>query len=424
MSNATNTSLEEFICPADNRTFQDTEAIPFRNTGIIVRTHEATPRFGHTKNITAVIENESKEQAKDYLLGILSASIAMFIFFLLWVSFLLICKCLGYNRVGFLSGSSVRIPPPPKPSEDKDGIIKKEESAGEGSAPVSPADPGGDDLKQETGEKNDEAEVQAEDLGGQEEANYEQKLENWKEAVKVREKRMRRIRITVLCCGLFIVVTCILMIVFGVDSLARSLRSGRAGLKKTEELAYAGIEIIDDYFETQNQTLGVARTLDGSTWCAPVVDAICQYLEPGQDNCIPQNDIQNFFEDIEDAVTNELTNVRDDLLELAEMVGSLNDKVGQFEWAFWVSAAAVALLALLTIMIMSGVILAWNNRARGNCIQKFASCMRGWLVTPIFIFLVIIGWVLSMVFVVGSTTAADFCYNSPDQNVLVCVFMF
>lgn len=426
-----------FTCPADNRTFPDTEAIQFHNTGTIIRNHENTPRFGHSSNITSVIEYGSKEEGKDYLIGILSASIAMFIFFLLWISFLLICKCLGYKLVGFLSGSRVRIPPPPKPSSDqKDGIMKQEEDADGGLPAEPPADSpveSGGDVSEEKGGKNDEAEVQVqgEDAGGQKDtedfeseqitssASYEQDLESWRKAVKVRENRQRRIRIVVLFCGLVIVVMCILMIVYGINSLIRSFYSARNGLRKAEDLAYTGVEIIDNFMESNNRTMGAARTIDSSDLCAPVADAVCQSLQPGEDNCIPNDDIQAFLEELEDSVSNELLNMRSDLNETAELLGALNDKIGQYIWAFWVSAGAAALLALLTICIMSGVILAWQNKLHGNYIQKFASCIRGWFIVPIFIFLVIIGWLLSMVFVIGSTASADMCYNSPDANVLV-----
>jgi hypothetical protein len=35
------------------------------------------------------------------------------------------------------------------------------------------------------------------------------------------------------------------------------------------------------------------------------------------------------------------------------------------------------------------------------------------------VILLILGWIFSMVFVIGSAATGDFCYGSPDENVVV-----
>jgi len=119
-----------------------------------------------------------------------------------------------------------------------------------------------------------------------------------------------------------------------------------------------------------------------------------------------------------------VSSTRSDLIEVADMLGRFNDTAGKFTWAFWLSAAFAILLAILNICIVVGVILAWRGKQERNRCGKFVSCIRSWVVIPLYIFLVIVSWIFSMVFVMGSTVAADWCYNSPDTNVLVSLQYF
>lgn len=86
-------------------------------------------RFGHTNNVTLLIDG-NKEQGTDYLIGIIAASIAMFGFFLIWLVNLVVLKCLGPKRVGFFSGSMVKLPRAPKPpKEEVQAILEKLKSS-------------------------------------------------------------------------------------------------------------------------------------------------------------------------------------------------------------------------------------------------------------------------------------------------------
>jgi hypothetical protein len=118
-----------------------------------------------------------------------------------------------------------------------------------------------------------------------------------------------------------------------------------------------------------------------------------------------------------DQVLAQLVQVRSDLVEASNIMNSVNQEVAKFNWAFWVAAGAVILMAVCTILILNGVIMAWQNKLRGTCWQRTTSCFRGWFIVPLFVFLLIVGWVFSMVFVMGYTATSDFCYNSPDENV-------
>jgi len=73
----------------------------------------------------------------------------------------------------------------------------------------------------------------------------------------------------------------------------------------------------------------------------------------------------------------------------------------------------------VTLVIASGIIIAWLKKVRSGWMNKLYSCVRGWFMVPLFTVLVIICWIFSMVFVIGSTMSADMCYNGPDEKLQV-----
>jgi hypothetical protein len=83
---------------------------------------------------------------------------------------------------------------------------------------------------------------------------------------------------------------------------------------------------------------------------------------------------------------------------------------------FIVAAVFASLLALLNILISVGVITAWRNPSAARK-RSFTRFLRSWVLIPLFGFLVICSWIFSMVFIVGSTMAADTCVDSPDERV-------
>lgn len=60
------------------------------------------PRFGHSSEFADIWA--TKEQQRDYIEGLLFAGLFLFCFFLTWTILLLVFKCLGRLKVGFLCG--------------------------------------------------------------------------------------------------------------------------------------------------------------------------------------------------------------------------------------------------------------------------------------------------------------------------------
>lgn len=66
-------------------------------------TMHAAPRFGHTNDFSALF---STTETQDYLEGLVFAGAFILAIFLAWLLALAVFKCLGKNRVGFLSGAA------------------------------------------------------------------------------------------------------------------------------------------------------------------------------------------------------------------------------------------------------------------------------------------------------------------------------
>jgi hypothetical protein len=99
----------EFIEAFDAPDFQNTKAIRWM--------HGITPRFGHSRNLLLLMQGNEDEQ-KDYIRGLIASSIAVFSFFLVWMIFLLIFKCMGPNEAGILSGRPKELQAKPHNPQD------------------------------------------------------------------------------------------------------------------------------------------------------------------------------------------------------------------------------------------------------------------------------------------------------------------
>jgi hypothetical protein len=65
----------------------------------------SAPRFGHGNDFSAVFSDSQQDQS-DYVWGLIFAGAFILAVFIAWTILLFILKCLGKDRVGFLSGSA------------------------------------------------------------------------------------------------------------------------------------------------------------------------------------------------------------------------------------------------------------------------------------------------------------------------------
>ena len=102
-------------CPVDLRFRDDYQPAAFDSTRRSLEfLTTGIPRFGKSAELLDLIQGSDDEQ-KDYLLGLTAASMALFGFFGLWIILWAIWSWLGHDTVGVLSGSRIRMKPPPQP---------------------------------------------------------------------------------------------------------------------------------------------------------------------------------------------------------------------------------------------------------------------------------------------------------------------
>eukprot|EP00547_Thalassionema_nitzschioides_P013271 CAMPEP_0194264160 /NCGR_PEP_ID=MMETSP0158-20130606/47441_1 /TAXON_ID=33649 /ORGANISM="Thalassionema nitzschioides, Strain L26-B" /LENGTH=570 /DNA_ID=CAMNT_0039004389 /DNA_START=77 /DNA_END=1789 /DNA_ORIENTATION=- len=87
----------------DFSAFYDVDVEPYKKIPL-TKVMRQLPRFGYSKNFADLFV--SRDDAIDYIQGLIVASIILVSFFLLVGVILLVFKCLGAKRVGFLSGSA------------------------------------------------------------------------------------------------------------------------------------------------------------------------------------------------------------------------------------------------------------------------------------------------------------------------------
>ena len=85
------------------------------------------PRFGHSRDFANLFA--SNEEQKDYIAGLLFAGIFLISIFLTFSVILLILKCFGPKRVGYLAGAPF-VELPPASEQDLDAVVDEEKPKG------------------------------------------------------------------------------------------------------------------------------------------------------------------------------------------------------------------------------------------------------------------------------------------------------
>uniref|UniRef100_A0A7S3KZH1 Uncharacterized protein n=1 Tax=Amphora coffeiformis TaxID=265554 RepID=A0A7S3KZH1_9STRA len=126
-----------------------------------------------------------------------------------------------------------------------------------------------------------------------------------------------------------------------------------------------------------------------------------------------------------------LDGIQNDLEEIADDMLDYDQKVDEFEWPFRVAKAFALVVAILDIFVIICLVQAWIHDAsvvptqtseNSQSSQKWIfRILKTWVLLPLFILVVILSWILSMVFAIGSITTSDLCYESPDPRLLAFV---
>jgi len=250
------------------------------------------------------------------------------------------------------------------------------------------------------------------------EAEDYKSLGAWEEQVASQERRLRRIRVVALVSGCFILAAVIFMLVEGVGSLVKTLDNTILGLEDAERLAIDAAGIVDAFLEKQRIAEGFLAAFQKNIsgifcpkLCVNLTDLECFASIPYSD------ELSNITNLTKVKIYEEFEELRGDMLELGDTFVSLQNTAKTFNWAFYLAAVFAGLLALLDVLMMVGIILAWKKKLNEISCQKCFTVLRDRVFILVFLFLVTLSFVFSMVFVIGSTASADMCVDSPDPKL-------
>jgi hypothetical protein len=365
--------------------------VAFRNTGAISFMHTAPPRFGHHSDLNLLIEGDS-DDGNDYIKGLLASSIAMFCFFFSWITLLLVLKCCGPKRVGFWSGSIAPLPAEPQEPPEI-----------------------GHELEASIDAQGTETEIK----GFQQ---YKDDHTEWRNKKNASRRRLNICRVIVLFCGTTIIVSAALLVSKGITSLVDTLDGGRDSIKLVGNLVRQAIVLVDSFLESTTESSdNTADFLQATnSFCPDVRERLCEDVFNAT-NCnftgipfaLEIEKVVDYFHGVKGLVFEDVVKFRADLVAMMEAADGMDEKARTFDWAFWVAASFALALAFLCLLMMIGVILAWVHK-----LPRVFYCFRTIVIVPSFIFLVLISWVFSMVFVIGSMALADTCIDSPDARIV------
>jgi hypothetical protein len=123
-------------------------------------------------------------------------------------------------------------------------------------------------------------------------------------------------------------------------------------------------------------------------------------------------DVVEYVSVLQDSLLTQILGFRKELDDTLQLIEEWQKSLDDFYWALYTAIAFTLVLALLCVYILMGVVLAWRNK-----LPIILSCIRSVLILPLFILLVLLAWVFSMVFVIGSIALADLCIDAPDMKL-------
>lgn len=443
----------------------------FQTTPTISRVHRNAIRFGKTSDISVLYRNDTTRADKnEYLVGVTTTSIVIFACITAWFALILICMCLGPDRVGFFSGRQRKIETTRDTNEpENDEVLNRENdtvipdplSIKQGSSNVleddndaAVADSATDGEKDKTSNDDKDVAIAEPGITASEKNGIENKLneETAQDGMVIKSlryslpdildderailyrARLINSRIVVLMCSVGVVVSIILFISFGVQNLIQSSTNVIAGMEEGQELTREAIMLLDNFLFRQKMAFEVINPylMDINGICPNVTQSICSDITNSSTCDFEDIPVSDEFEaafiflidNVNATALEKADEIRSDLNDLNEELGRVADKIASFNWAFAIATVFAVLLLITNLVISYGIIVAWRRETyppKYNSCTKVLDIARHWLMVPIFVFLVVMSWIFSMVFIIGSIATADLCYGSPDDTVLALI---
>ena len=188
------TIAEPLSSVSDEEYYQSPVFVPSR----LVERISNVPRFAHSPSIAYAASGDDQAR-QDYLEGAVFTSSIILLAFVVWLVILLVLKIMGSKRVGCASGKAPTYPSLESIQAANHTLERQYEL----------------DIAREQAEGWISGEASTTGGGGQVDGVVGEDMDQWLQEVKNIEKRMRRIRIVSLICGVVILPTSLALIVAG-----------------------------------------------------------------------------------------------------------------------------------------------------------------------------------------------------------------
>jgi hypothetical protein len=247
-------------------------------------------------------------------------------------------------------------------------------------------------------------------------------------------------RFLVIFSGLCIIVSSILMAISGVDSLLKTAQQSILLLQEVDGLAAKGIFMVDAIIQVvgtaENHTANIQEsspiyellsTTNGMICGGVAVEQVCEVWAASSgvvsaQQCLNQwgtiqqlvrSALQNLFSIANGGIQSflaEVEGVHQDLVSLQDFIQDVERRVTNYQWALYVARVVSVMLALLCFLMLFGIFChKWPRLTR---------CLQSCITIPLFCFMVLLSFIITLVCMLSSTALADFCINGPDDNVL------
>ena len=255
--------------------------------------------------------------------------------------------------------------------------------------------------------------------------DYDQKLMIWEQEVKNTSDHHRKLQVGILFCSLCVIVASVLFSLKGTEILLDSVQDERDHLNMLESKLAASMNEVAEF--ERNQLL-VKNTVDAllesiNVHCPNIRPTVCDDIDLGL-GCnftgLPLDSqmldfVENFGKENTDIAFRELGLQENQFETLISYVESSEESAGQFEVALWIASACTTVLAVLSIVMFSIVILGMKQKQ--SSFPYGLAWFRSNMLFPLLFIFLVIAFLSSMVFIIGSTASGDFCNDSPNAKI-------
>jgi hypothetical protein len=244
----------------------------------------------------------------------------------------------------------------------------------------------------------------------------------WKAVNTTYKRRIMSTRITVIVGCLIVITASTLFYIQGADQVSQLGDTSRANLEMIQEKSQQGIDLIQEFLSATEKSNATAILDKANTFCPSIRPRICNDMET-QTGCnwsgIPYGaSIRNWghaLVHLRDDVSNQMRAFQSDLHSSVHEVDQWLRAIDHLQRTLSWSTGFVFFLDVLCLYILVGVLMAWCKIRR---LSKMFLWIRSFCLIPVFVAAVLFSWMFAMVFVVGSLTTSDFCFEGPDEKVI------